>query len=698
MMMMMMYSSRALLRTSNSGFSKQRFGFGSKSANSLAQDNNIDNISVLGQNLPGYHSQRDYFSCFNEKKNYSTSSLPPSSPSTSETTPGKLYLDKYRQSLVLPSNQVIKPKLSAGQIKSSSSQFSTDNTESETKLTTNHNHSQHGNGEFVSVDSSGKKQREAALRDALYGMIEQQSSAEDLIYANFQDADGNVRLNEFKSALASTGINYEQDVRLKELKAYLKKIGRFDGLLSEDEFKSAIKSNIVLISKAMRGEMVIPDWVKFTNKLEEFYWKCKVNKNGHVADYIPQLAKYNPDYWAVSMCTIDGQRFQFGDVDVPFTIQSSGKPINYAIALNELGSDITHQYVGQEPSGRLFNDLSLKIFEGGDRPKPHNPMVNSGAIVICSLLMNLINKSMKTAEKFDWVCDFYKSMAGGEHVGFNNATFLSEREAADRNYAIGFYMRENKCFPPDISLKAVMDFYFQLCALEVNCLTVSMMASTLANGGICPLTEKRIFDSRAVRDVLSLMHSCGMYDYSGQFAFTVGLPAKSGVSGCTMVVIPNVGGLGLFSPPLDSYGNSVRSLQFCNELVDHFNFHQYDNLRHVVVHKSDPRRKRYETLGLNIICLLFAAAKGDMSAIRRYYMSGMDMSLTDYDHRTALHSAAAEGHLHVIEFLLETCHVYHEPRDRWGRKPVDDATFCGHKHVADFLNRWPEIKQQMEAK
>lgn len=575
--------------------------------------------------------------------------------------------------------------------------FSTDNTNNESLLARQENNIEHASADGPNNSPLAKKDRENALRHALYGMIEHQDEAEDLIYANFQDSDGNVRLNEFKSALASCGINYEKDVRLKELKSYLKKIGRYDGLLSEEQFKTAIKSNIVLIGRAMRGDFVIPDWIKFTNKLEEIFWKCKVNKNGQVANYIPQLAKYNPDYWAVSMCTIDGQKFQFGDVDVPFTIQSSGKPINYAIALNALGSDITHQYVGQEPSGRLFNDLSLKIFEGGDRPKPHNPMVNSGAIVICSLLMNLINKNMKTAEKFDWVCDFYKSMAGGEHVGFNNATFLSEREVADRNYAIGFYMKENKCFPPDVNLKAVMDFYFQLCSLEVNCLTVSMMAATLANGGICPLTEKRIFDSRAVRDVLSLMHSCGMYDYSGQFAFTVGLPAKSGVSGCTMVVIPNVGGLGLFSPPLDSYGNSVRSLQFCNELVDHFNFHQYDNLRHVP-HKSDPRRKRYETLGLNIICLLFAAAKGDMSAIRRYYMSGMDMSLTDYDHRTALHSAAAEGHLHIIEFLLETCHLYHEPRDRWGRRPVDDAIFCGHKHVAEFLNRWPDIKEQIGAK
>lgn len=544
------------------------------------------------------------------------------------------------------------------------------------------------------ADADGSTIREQLSRIRSHGIQEAHRSEEDLIFTNFQDGDGNLRLNEFTSVLLNSGLDYERDIRLKELKQNLNMLMKRGGQIDKQEFIAAIRPNMVLISRALRGDFVIPDWVKFTKKLEEIYWRCRINKNGKVANYIPQLAKYSPEYWAVSMCTIDGQKFRIGDTEVPFTIQSSGKPINYAIALNELGSDITHQFVGQEPSGRLFNDLSLKIFEGGDRPKPHNPMVNSGAIVICSLLVNLIHKDMKTSEKFDWVCDFYKSMAAGEHVGFNNATFLSEREAADRNYAIGFYMKENRCFPENVNLKAVMDFYFQLCSLEVNCLTVSMMAATLANGGICPITEKRVFDSKAVRDVLSLMHSCGMYDYSGQFAFTVGLPAKSGVSGCTMVVIPNVGGLGLFSPPLDSYGNSVRGLQFCNQLVEYFNFHQYDNLRHVP-HKSDPRRKRYETLGLNIISLLFAAAKGDMSALRRYYMSGMDMALADYDHRTALHLAATEGHLDVIEFLLETCQLNHDIRDRWGRRPIDDAIYCGHKPIADFLSRWPEIKKNM---
>lgn len=152
------------------------------------------------------------------------------------------------------------------------------------------------------------------------------------------------------------------------------------------------------------------------------------------------------------------------------------------------------------------------------------------------------------------MCQYYRAISGGEYLSFNNAIFLSEREAADRNYAIGYYMKENKCFPEKVNLKDTMDFYFQLCSLEVNSNSVSVMAATLANGGICPITGHQVINPNSCRDVLSLMHSCGMYDYSGQYAFKVGLPAKSGVSGCTMVVIPNVMGLGLWSPPLDNYG------------------------------------------------------------------------------------------------------------------------------------------------
>ncbi|XP_075962010.1 glutaminase kidney isoform, mitochondrial isoform X4 [Anarhichas minor] len=425
----------------------------------------------------------------------------------------------------------------------------------------------------VSSEESSDKRRNASILPSL----------EDLLFHTVADGQETIPAHKFLTALKATGLR-SGDPRLKECMDTLKETLRntSDGVtLDRHLFKKCVQSNIVLLTQAFRKKFVIPDFQSFTSHIDELYESAKKLSGGQVADYIPQLAKFSPDLWAVSLCTVDGQRHTVGDTKVPFCLQSCVKPLKYAVAIHDHSTEYVHSFIGKEPSGLRFNKLFLN-----DDDKPHNPMVNAGAIVCTSL----IKQGASNAERFDYVMNFLKKMSGNEYVGFSNATFQSERESGDRNFAIGYYLKEKKCFPEGTDMTSVLDFYFQLCSIEVTCESASVMAATLANGGICPISGERVLSPEAVRNTLSLMHSCGMYDFSGQFAFHVGLPAKSGVAGGILLVVPNVMGIMCWSPPLDKLGNSVRGIQFCTDLVELFNFHNYDNLRHFTK-KHDPRRE-----------------------------------------------------------------------------------------------------------
>uniref|UniRef100_A0A8C5FE55 glutaminase n=1 Tax=Gadus morhua TaxID=8049 RepID=A0A8C5FE55_GADMO len=456
-----------------------------------------------------------------------------------------------------------------------------------------------------------------------------------------------------------------------------------------------IGSSIILLTQAFKKKFIIPDFLEFSQQINKLFDSAQKQDSGQVADYIPQLAKFSPDLWGVSLCTVDGQRHSVGDTKVPFCLQSCIKPLEYAIAIHELGSQHVHRYVDKEPSGLKFNKLSLN-----DEDKPHNPMVNAGAIVVSSLI--------KVQSNTCTVMEYLKRTAGGEFVGFSNATFQSEKETGDRNYAIGYYLKEKKCFPDNADMTAALDFYFQLCSIEVNCESASVMAATLANGGICPITEERVLSAGAVRNTLSLMHSCGMYDFSGQFAFHVGLPAKSGVSGAVLLVVPNVMGMMFHNNMvLPFFIYIVNSTCFYDiismftffvmqELVSYFNFHNYDNLRHFTK-KHDPRRRSDDDPHKSVVNLMFAAYGGDVSALRRFALSMVNMEDRDYDSRTALHVAAAEGHQDAVAFLTEVCKVNPQVKDRWGNTPLDDALQFGHSGVVTVLQEYQKGYSDTEA-
>jgi glutaminase len=402
-------------------------------------------------------------------------------------------------------------------------------------------------------------------------------------------------------------------------------------------------------------------------------------RSGAVADYIPQLARVDPEQLAIAVCTVDGQRFSVGDAATAFCLQSVSKTVSYCLALDEHGADQVHRHVGREPSGQSFNELALN-------PKglPHNPMVNAGAIMTTSL----IRPDLDMADRFDLVAATWQRLAGGRRPGFNNAVYLSERQTADRNFALGYSMRESGAFAPGTDLLATLEFYFQGCSIEVDAQMLAIAAASLANAGVCPLTEDPVFTPGTVQSCLSLMSSCGMYDFSGEFAFTIGLPAKSGVSGALMLVIPGLMGICVWSPRLDELGNSVRGIEFCRKLVAAYYVHVFDSLitGRGQASKRDPRRKRNQAQAEAVVALTWAASQGDLDEVRALAAAGVDPGTADYDGRTPLHLAAAEGQLEVVRYLL-AAGADPQPVDRWGGTPLADAETNGHTDVAGLLRQ-----------
>ena len=190
------------------------------------------------------------------------------------------------------------------------------------------------------------------------------------------------------------------------------------------------------------------------------------------------------------------------------------------------------------------------------------------------------------------------------------------------------------------------------------------------------------------------MYSCGMYNYSGQFAFQVGLPAKSGVSGIVIVVVPDVVGFATFSPNLDQIGNSIRGVMFAEELVKMYNFHTFDAVGRVVSDKKNPLLQKYEVKSSQLVSILFAASIGDKTALARAFLGGMDMNMADYDNRTALHLACCEGHVGCVKFLLETCGVDINVKDRWGQTPLDKTSKSENYRMTAILKKFMALNMK----
>ena len=348
--------------------------------------------------------------------------------------------------------------------------------------------------------------------------------------------------------------------------------------------------------------------------LEHVLDECDGDDSGHLADYIPELANASPHRLALAMSTVDGEIYSVGDDDVEFTIQSMSKPFTYAYVLQQLGIDEVLEKVGVEPSGEAFNEISL-----GKDGRPKNPMINSGAITTHSLIP--VKENVYSAE----ILRQFMSELAGRELCFDDSVYRSEIKTAYRNLSIGYMLRTVGILETDPV--DIVNGYIRQCSILVTVKDLVRMGSVLANGGVDAQTGKRLLNRSVVRQVLSVMMSCGMYDAAGDWLTTVGIPAKSGVAGGILGVLPGQVSIAAFSPKLDEHGNSVRGIDMMERLSRDMGLH------------------------------LMEGTPSAQTIVQSHYRTGQDASLSVYVLRGVLKFTEAEMLLRIFQ-----------------REPVDQST------------------------
>lgn len=370
---------------------------------------------------------------------------------------------------------------------------------------------------------------------------------------------------------------------------------------------------ISILAQVVLNKLAIGNWESFQRIIQNIYEEVLADETlshgagaGHNADYIPELRDAPSDRLAIAVCTANGQMCSFGECDEFFSVQSTGKGFAYTLAMQQHtrqfnstyegpeGPNYVHRYVGQEPSGRAFNAFDMTQPDAAGIQHPFNPVTNAGAIVTCSMIdehcsLPLVpgdGQSERMEARMHAYKAFLSDLSGGMAVGDCMEVFESERSEAFNNYALANYMRARNTFPPHISshdhLRDAVDFYIRVCSAKVNTKMLARIAGSYATFGTSPLTGRSIICPTLAKQTLQILNSCGMYDFSGEWACTVGMPAKSGVSGNIFIVVPGMLGLCVWSPRLDQNGNSVRGIRMAQLFKKHVSCSLLDLLQRAV--------------------------------------------------------------------------------------------------------------------
>lgn len=309
------------------------------------------------------------------------------------------------------------------------------------------------------------------------------------------------------------------------------------------------------------------DFQHLTRQLPGWVDACRsYAKDGRVATYIPELAHAPQHALGITLHHKSGQIATAGDCGIPFTLQSISKVFTLLLALMDRGEQAVFEKVGMEPTGDVFNSmLKLELVQPG---KPFNPLINAGAIVISSLIAG--DTPQRKSER---ILRFVRDLAGDDRPALNENVYRSEAATANRNRSLAYFLKDNKVL--DEEVESTLDVYFKQCAIEVTCGHIARMGLVLANDGTDPVTGTQLVPKRFVRIAKSFMVTCGMYNASGEFAIQVGIPAKSGVAGGILALVPGEFGIGIIGPALNDKGNSTAGVELLKRLSEQYEWSMF---------------------------------------------------------------------------------------------------------------------------
>lgn len=299
-----------------------------------------------------------------------------------------------------------------------------------------------------------------------------------------------------------------------------------------------------------------------SDKLNELVMEAKkYTAQGKVADYIPALKKENPNDLSIAIFHSDGKCISAGEVEKKITLQSISKVLTLALALMDCGEKRVFEKVGYEPTGDPFNSIvKLELYNPS---KPLNPMINAGALAVTSMI-----KGSSINDRLERIRAFVQRLAGGQQLSYSEEVARSEFETAYLNRALCYFMMEHKIIEENV--EELLELYTKQCAIEMNCLDLARIGLVFALNGEDPFTKEQLIPKDIVRICKTFMVTCGMYNAAGEFAVRIGIPAKSGVSGGIMGVVPNRFGIGIFGPALDEKGNSIAGLKLLEMLSEQY--------------------------------------------------------------------------------------------------------------------------------